>query len=570
MDAESSFLPFKIPELKSRNMRIGKVGLLRRSFSVVPDDFFRIYQNEDLHLEVEFQREEARVKVFLYTNIDCPKDEWQELEFKQEKNKTYSLAYKVRLCGSYKFKLKYSLDDGKTWYWDRVPFSHVIVDPEAFKDMRMYTLIPSVSGTVNDWIELLPHIAGLGFNAVHLLPITSLDFSESPYSAYDLFSIDKAYIGKEDFSGFAAFEKFVEKARELGIRLCFDLAINHIGVRSKMAQMCPEWIVPDKGEKDGLKRAGCWHMNSWLKWGDLVKIYYDHPHPGIRRDIWDYMTKYSMFWSHFARLTGGMVRLDNLHSSHEGFITHLLEELRGAYPDLIVMAEFFSDSNTVLKKAAEWQIDLFLANQWEYPYANDLRNYLRYIHYIGRKIRFYLPVTTHDTGVPAQLFGKAEAAVPRYAVTALMGTGQTGIVQGVEYGYPEKIEFIGRKHTYEFQENLYISQGIRNINRLLSESSVFHQDGNLEFIDSNHGAVMGALRRPDKESDKGNDKGYLVFANLDIHNSYTLQVDLSSFIKNTKKIKLEDRITEGWYESQVNDIKIDIEPCGVKIFRIEV
>ncbi len=156
--------------------------------------------------------------------------------------------------------------------------------------------------------------------------------------------------------------------------------------------------------------------------------------------------------------------------------------------------------------------------------------------------------------------------MPRYAVTALMGTGQTGIVQGVEYGHPEKIEFIGRKEKYEFQENLFISQGIRNINRVLSESSVFHQDGNLEFIDSNHGAVLGALRRQDKE----NDKGYLVFANLDIHNGYTLQVDLSSLIKNTKKIKLEDRITEGWYESQVNDIKIDIEPCGVRIFSMEV
>jgi hypothetical protein len=570
MDAESSFLPFKIPELGSRNMRIGKVGLLRRSFSVVPDDFFRIYQNEDLHLEVEFQREEARVKAFLYTNIDCPKDEWQELEFKQAKNRTFSLSYKVRHCGSYKFKLKYSLDDGKTWYWDRVPFSHVIVDPEGIKDMRMYTLIPSVSGTISDWIDLLPHIAGLGFNAVHLLPITSLDFSESPYSAYDLFSIDKAYSGKEDF---LVFEKFVEKARELGIRLCFDLTLNHIGVRSKMAQMCPEWIMPDKGEKDGLKRAGCWHMNSWLKWGDLVKIYYDHPHPGIRSDIWDYMTKYSLFWSHFARLTGGMVRLDNLHSSDEGFIAHLLEELRGTYPDLIVMAEFFTDSNTVLKRAAEWQINLFLANQWEYPYASNLRNYLTYIHYIGRKVRFYLPITTHDTGVPGQLFGKSEAAVPRYAVTALMGTGQTGIVQGVEYGYPKKIDFIGRKQKYEFQENLYISQGIRNINRVLSESSVFHQDGNLEFIDSNHGAILGALRLPAGEPDKAPDnadKGYLVFANLDIHNSYTLQVDLSSHIKNAKQIKLEDRITEGWNESQVNDIKIDIEPCGVRIFRIEV
>ncbi|MGD1152622.1 MAG: alpha-amylase family glycosyl hydrolase [Syntrophales bacterium] len=564
MDAKPSFIPFEIPELKSRNMRIGRKGLLRRSFPIVPDEFFRIYQNDDLHLEVEFHQEDTRAKVFLYTNIDCPEDEWRELEFKQEKDNIYSLSYKVRLCGSYKFKLKYSLDDGKTWYWDRVSFSHVIVDPETLKDIRMYTMIIPVSGTIGDWIELLPHIAGLGFNAIHLLPITSLDISGSPYSAYDLFSIDKAYSGKENGYGFADFEKFVEKAKELGIRLCFDLVFNHIGIRSRMVRMCPEWIVPDKSEKDGLKRAGCWHMNSWLKWGDLVKIYYDHPHPDIRSDIWDYMKKYSLFWSHFAQLTGGMIRLDNLHSSHEGFVASLLKELRSAYPNLVIMAEYFTDSNTIMKKSAEGQINLFLANQWEYPYAYNLRNYLNYIHYIGRKVRFHIPITTHDTGAPAQLFGKAEAAVPRYAITTLMGTGQTGIVQGVEHGYPEKIDFIGRKEKYKFKDNLYIAEGIKNINRVLTESSVFHQDGNVEFIDNGHGAVLGALRRLDKESDKG----YLIFANLDVHNGYHLQVDLSSFIENTKKIQMEDRISGDRHESQVSNIGIDIEPCGVRIFRI--
>ena len=564
MDAGLSVLPFEIPELKSRNMRIGKEGLLRRSFPVTPDEFFRIYQNDDLHLEVEFQQEDTRARVFLYTNIDCQENEWRDLEFKREKDNIYSLSYKVRLCGSYKFKLKYSLDDGKTWYWDRVPFSHVIVDPQALKDIRMYTMIMPISGIIKDWIELLPRVAGLGFNAVHLLPITSLDISESPYSAYDLFSIDKAYSGKESGYGFHDFEKFVEKTKELGMRLCFDLVFNHIGIRSRMAQMCPEWIVPDKSEKDGLKRAGCWHMNSWLKWGDLVKIYYDHPHPDIRSDIWDYMKKYALFWSHFAQLTDGMIRLDNLHSSHEGFVASLLKELRSAYPNLVIMAEYFTDSNTIMKKAAEGQINLFLANQWEYPYAHNLRNYLSYIHYIGRKLRFHIPITTHDTGAPAQLFGKAEAAVPRYAITALMGTGQTGIVQGVEHGYPQKLDFIGRKEKYKFKDNLYITEGIRNVNRVLAESSVFHQDGNLEFIDNDHGAVLGALRRLDKESGEG----YLIFANLDIHNGYHLQVDLSSFIENTKKIQMEDRISGDRYESQVSDMQIDIEPCGVRIFRI--
>ncbi|HUH65949.1 MAG TPA: alpha-amylase family glycosyl hydrolase [Syntrophales bacterium] len=542
-------------------MRIGKEGLLRRSFPVAPDDFFRIYQHDELHLEAEFHEDSTHARVFLYTDIDCPENEWREIEFKQERPNFFTLSYKVGLCGSYKFKLKYSLDDGNTWYWDRVPFSQVIVDPAALKDIRMYTLIIPVSGTIGDWIELLPHIADLGFNAIHLLPITSVDVSQSPYSAFDLFSIDEAYSGR-DSSGFDLFEKFVDRAREMGIRLCFDLVFNHIGIKSRMVQMCPDWIVPDKGEKDGLKRAGCWHMNTWLKWGDLVKIYYDHPHPDIRADIWGYMKKYSLFWSHFAYLTRGMVRLDNLHSSHEGFVASLLKDLRATYPDLVVMAEYFTDSNTIMKRSAEGQINLFLANQWEYPYAYSLRSYLSYIHYMGRKVRFHIPITTHDTGAPAELFGKAEAAVPRYAVTALMGTGQTGIVEGTEYGYPRKIDFIGRKEKYKFKDDHGIAESIRNINRVLTESDLFHRDGNLEFIDNGHGAVLGALRRQDKDSTTG----YMIFANLDVNNGYHLQVGLSPALKGAKKIQIEDRVDGRSYEADIN-MGVDIEPCGVRILK---
>lgn len=563
MTARSSFLPFEIPQLNSRNMRIGKEDLLRRSYSVATDDFVRIYQNELLHLEVEFRQGKAGARVLLHTDLDCLPGEWQDLEFQEEKG-VYSLSYNVKCCGSFKFKIKYSFDAGNTWCWDRVPFTHVIVDPKGMPDVRMYTLIPRISGKIADWIELLPHIAGLGFNAVHILPITTLDLSASPYAAHDLFSIESNYLNPEDLTGFGDFERFIEKAKELGIRLCFDLVLNHVGFCSNMVQGCPEWIEPDTHEPDGLKRAGCWHMNSWLKWEDLVKIYYDHPHPGIRRDLWDYMRKYALFWSHFAHLTGGMIRLDNLHSSHEGFISHLLAELRHAYPDLIITAEFFTDFNTILKKAAEGQINLFSANQWEYPYAANLRNYLRYIHKIGRKVRYYLPITTHDTGVPAQLFGKAESALPRYAVTALMGTGQTGIVQGVEYGVTEKIEFIGRGEKLEFREHSVIAGGIRAINRVLAESSVFHQPGNLEFIDGDHGAVLGAFRRSEREKENG----YLIFANLDVNNAYNVSADLSAFLGNREMITLEDRISGARRECPVRNFNIDIEPCGVMIFRL--
>ncbi|MDD5476329.1 MAG: alpha-amylase family glycosyl hydrolase, partial [Syntrophales bacterium] len=337
LDQTWSFLPFPVPELKSRNMRIGPRGILKRSFAKGLDDFFRIYEGEYLNLHVEIQADEYHnALVHLYTNIDAPDGEWRELEFTRDSGGVHRLSYQVNRRGNYQFKMKYSLDGGDNWYWDRLSFSRVIVDKVSLKDIRMYTLIPTVSGTMKDWTDALVRIADLGFNSLHLLPITELDVSESPYSARDFFSIDGAYIGGAEDPAFSEFRRFVEAARETGIRLCFDLTLNHVGVASNIVERCPEWITPDRKEKDGMKRAGCWHMNTWLRWEDLVRIYYDHPHPEIQADIWDYMTKYSLFWAHFANLTGGMVRLDNLHSSHEGFIGHLMKELRDAFPDLIV------------------------------------------------------------------------------------------------------------------------------------------------------------------------------------------------------------------------------------------
>jgi len=563
---KTPFLPFAIPKLESRNMRIGKEGLMRRFFPEGSDGFFRIYEEDHLSLAVEFQQEEPRALVHLYTNLDGPSDVWRELEFSKNEDGVHRLSCQAKQRGDYQFKIKYSLDGGKSWYWDRLPFSRVIVDPVSLKDIRMYTMIPTVSGVIKDWIDMLDGIADLGFNAVHLLPLTELDRSESPYSARDLFAIEATYREYNDPTGFVDFERFIHKAKDRGIRLCFDLTLNHIGVGSRMVRECPEWIVPDRTEKDGMKRAGCWHMNTWLTWKDLVKINYDHPHPEIQRDIWDYMTNYSLFWAHFAGLTDGMVRLDNLHSSHEGFISYLLKELRRNCPNVIVMAEFFTDSNTILKKAADWHIDLFLANSWEYPYAEDLRTYIRYIHDIGRQVRYIIPVTTHDTGAPAQLFGAPEAAVPRYAVTALMGAGRTGIVQGTEYGYPEKIDFIGRKGRIRFNDNPTIRERLRSINTLFAGEDLFHHEGNIDFIDNDHGAVLGVLRR----SGQADREGFLVFANLDVKNGYALDIDLSSLLDHEGDLIIEDT-RSGVVESvSSRGFVITVDPCDVRIFRCRV
>jgi len=556
----------EIPSLQSRDMRIAREGQLKRSWPVAPDEFFRIFKDEPLSLDVEFLEEHPLPQVRLYTNLLSTADEWREIEFRRNLSGHFSLSLAPPTCGIFLFKIKHSPDGGKTWYWDRIPFSKVIVDPAGAKDIRMYTLIPNVSGHIGDWICALDHIRDLGFNMLHLLPVTKMDFSESPYAAEDLFSIDPSFLNPADQrDGLDQFEDFVQAAREKGIRLCLDLVLNHVGISSRLASRCPEWIVADKNEQNGLLRAGCWHMNKWIKWGDLGRIHYDHPEPLIKQELWTYMKQYALFWAQYAAHTGGMIRLDNLHSSHPEFIADLVHTLRQTYPDLIIQAEFFSDSNTLLKTASQCELNLLLANPWEHPFAETLREYLLYLHAISTKLRFLTPITTHDTSSPAQLYGSPDAAVTRYFTLALFATGQIGMVQGMEHGAREKINFVGSKRAISFPTLNRYNTVIRRVNQLLQNHALFHEGGNIRFVDQGHGALMAAVR----EGRKSPAEKFLLVANLDIGHPHKIKLDMSGIRYKNRNCLLHEMIKDEKLELEGDLLEMEVEPCGIRAYRCE-
>lgn len=552
-----------IPVLESRNMRIGSEGQIRRSWPMAPGEFLRLYSDDTLHLDLEFREGTAGARAALCTNLLTPEGTWGEIEFKRIDRHRFALDVAPARCGLFQFKLKYSPRRGAEWFWDRTPFTKVLVDPAAARDVRLYTFLPSVSGHIGRWKRELARIRDLGFNRIHLLPITRLDVSKSPYAAADLFDPDPSYLDPADSrSGLDQFEDFVAEARDKGLGLCLDLVLNHVGCSSLIANRKPEWLVPDPNEDNGLLRAGCWHMNKWIKWGDLVRIYYDHPEPKVREELWNYMKGYALFWANYASQTGGMVRLDNLHASHPEFIASLLSALRSAYPDLIVQAEYFSDSNTLLKTASESDINLFLANPWEYPYAEGLREYLVYLHGISPKIRFLTPVTTHDTGAPAELYGGAEAVVPRYFILALMTTGQTGLTQGAEHGAARKIAFIGRSGTETFDTPDRFSAVIRRINEIHGSFSLFHKGGNITFVDDDNGALIAALREDCGER-------FLLIANLDIARGHWLDIPSAAWRESDEALVLHDLIEDQRVPVDGDVFHAGLPPCGVRAYRFE-
>jgi len=467
------------------------VNDIRRSYPTGRQEFSRAFSGSPLELTVSTGEQfPANLQATLVTTINAGfGTEWIEVPFVRTNDKTFTCRIVPSRPGLYSLWARFSIDNGATWIHDPTPDAWVLVDPPQVDQMRLYTLIPSVSGTIADWSQELKKIKEMGFNTVHLLPLTTLDTSLSPYAAKDLFDVDPSYLavgtGRE---GLAQLEEFIENARNLEIRLVFDLVLNHIGTDSNMVKKAPEWIVPDPASSDGLRRARYWSDKGWLPWNDLVLIDYEHPSQRIRSDIWTYMTEYALFWAKYANETNGFVRFDNLHSSDKGFVDAVARALHTEYPKVGIIAEYFTDAGTLLGSIPKWGLNLILATPWDSRFVPQLRDYLKYLHSVSEHVRFFMPITSHDSGSPAQEFGAVESTIPRYIAAALLGTGATGITQGVEWGMKERINFIGKN---------WISSGWGNGNPWIKNSVAVSGASTLiqgtdPMLDANYRPIAGS------------------------------------------------------------------------------
>lgn len=509
--------------------RVVSAKNIHRSYPTGRKEFSRAFSGSTLELTVSSADQfPPNARATLVTTLNAKRDgEWIEVPFERSDERTFTCRIVPERPGLYSFWRRFSVDGGATWLHDPIPDAWVLVDPPQVDQMRLYSLIPSVSGTIADWSEELKKIKDMGFNTVHLLPLTTLDKSLSPYAARDLFDIDPGYLAEgTGKSGLAQLEEFIENARSLNIQLCFDLVLNHIGASSIMVQRAPEWIVPDATSPDGFRRARYFSDKGWLPWNDLVLIDYEHPSQQICADIRGYMTEYALFWAQYASYTNGFVRFDNLHSSDKSFVDSLTRALRAQYPNVGIIAEYFTDAGTLLTTIPKWELNLILATPWDSRFVPQLRDYLKYIHSISEHVRFFMPITSHDSGSPAQEFGAVESTIPRYVAAALLGTGATGITQGVEWGLKERINFIGRHPKLTHTGQAMFADFLRKVNEIVATQPAFRRGENCQFVDNNHHAVIAAFRkdaRPGKS-------GFLVICNFDILSEHAFEADLSQIL----------------------------------------
>jgi starch synthase (maltosyl-transferring) len=257
----------------------------------------------------------------------------------------------------------------------------VVADRERARFASWYEFFPRSGvagrhGTFRDAERQLERAAAMGFDVVYLPPIHPIGrthrkgrnntLTAGPGDHGSPWAIGASEGGHDavhpDLGTLADFDRFVARARALGLEVALDFAIqcspDHPWVREH-----PEWFFhrPDGSIK--------YAENPPKKYQDVypVNFYGDDPRP-----LWQEMKRVVEFWIDHGVLT---FRVDNPHTKPVKFWEWLIREVQATHPEVVFLAEAFTRPKMmkVLAKAG------FTQSYTYFTWRNDkaeLRDYL--------------------------------------------------------------------------------------------------------------------------------------------------------------------------------------------------
>ncbi|MCV2394061.1 alpha-1,4-glucan--maltose-1-phosphate maltosyltransferase [Actinotalea sp. M2MS4P-6] len=306
---------------------------------------------------------------------------------------------------------------------------------EMFPRSEGATFDPSTrrwrSGTLRTAAARLPAIAQMGFDVVYLTPIhpigttyrkgrnNSLSAQPSdPGSPYAIGSPDGGHDAiHPELGTFADFDAFVARARDLGLEVALDLALqcspDHPWVTSH-----PEWFTT---RLDG---SIAYAENPPKKYQDIYPVNFDNDPAGIYAEV----RRVLQVW-----IDHGVTafRVDNPHTKPLEFWEWLIADVNASHPDVIFLAEAFTRPammHTLAKIGFHQSYSYFT---WRNT-REEIAEYLEEVSGPGAAyMRPSFWPTTHDILTPYMQHGGPPAFAIR-AILAATGAPTWGIYSGYE------------------------------------------------------------------------------------------------------------------------------------------
>lgn len=393
------------------------------------------------------------------------------------------------------------------------------------------------SGTLRSAADRLDRIAAMGFDVLYLTPISPIGLTNrkgrnntlnarpgDPGSPYGIGSPAGGHDAiHPDLGTFADFDALIARARDLGMEVALDLALQCSPDHPWVAEH-PEWFTV---LSDG---SIAYAENPPKKYQDIYPLNFDNDPEGIYRAI----VKVVRTWiDHGVTI----FRVDNPHTKPLNFWQRLLREIRADHPEVLFLAEAFTRPAMMrtLGKIGYHQSYTYFA------WRNTKEELTDYVVELSQETAHVMrPAfwpTTHDILTPFMTHGKVPAFKLR-AVLAATLSPTWGIYSGYELaesvprpGYEEQID----NEKYELKPRDFAAarpNGIEDLLTRLNAARAAHpalrQLRDIWFHGTDDASLIAYSKRVDAaHSPTGTDDVVLTVVNLDPHHAHEGHVYLN-------------------------------------------
>jgi starch synthase (maltosyl-transferring) len=433
-------------------------------------------------------------------------------------------------------------------------------------------------GTFRDCESFLPYVAGMGFDVVYLPPIHPIGRTkrkgkdnvteaapDDVGSPWAIGSHEGGHDAVHPGLGTADdLERFIKKAKELGIDVALDLALqcspDHPYVKAH-----PAWFRwrPDKTVQ--------FAENPPKKYEDIFPLNFESED---WKGLWDEVLRVVRFW-----IAKGVriFRVDNPHTKPFAFWQWLIKEVRKEHPDVFFLAEAFTRPKIMYRLGKIGFAQSYTYFTWRYT----KREFMEYLTDLTRSdLRdLYRPNFWPNTPdiLPEHLqYGGRPAFIMRYLLAATLSSN-IGIygpafelctneaVRGKEeYLHSEKYEV----RNWNLDDAGSLRDMIARINRIRRENRALQTTWNLEFYETDNDNLLCY----GKATEDG-ENNLIVVVNLDPFHTQSgwVKVPVRELgLGERQPYMVHDLIGEDKFiwEGERNFVQIDPQVVPGNIFRV--
>lgn len=291
------------------------------------------------------------------------------------------------MSGEYYYNLLIVAEEDSSWFQtlviregDNLQAFDIDSDYPPWMDQAIiYQITPYnfvANGTFPDITAKLPEIKKLGINTIWLQPVFKSSYRGQGYDVVDYFSLNPA-LGTE-----SQLRELIRKAKDLEMRVLFDLVLNHTSIKHPYAQDVnahgedSHYYKFYQHEDDGKPYSSFYNVDEngllFYFWEDLVNLNYES------EEVQRWMLEACKHWVREFDIDG--YRLDaiwGVNSRMPSFAERLQIELKSMKPDLLLLAEDKGSDPEVFDlgfdAAYDWTRDTSWVSQtsWEYEYDEN-------------------------------------------------------------------------------------------------------------------------------------------------------------------------------------------------------